>query len=78
MRLRSLVKGKAPDKDLAKKILAEAQHRGLLLLGAGVYGNVIRFLMPLVITDDELEEGLFIVEEAMRKVSANSLHKGVL
>ena len=69
---------KAPDKDLTKKILAEAQHRGLLLLGAGVYGNVIRFLMPLVITDDELEEGLFIVEEAMRKVSANSLHKGVL
>ncbi len=69
---------KAPDKDLTKKILAEAQHRGLLLLGAGVYGNVIRFLMPLVITDDELEEGLFIIEEAMRKVSANSLHKGVL
>ncbi|MGB8000661.1 MAG: 4-aminobutyrate--2-oxoglutarate transaminase [Anaerobacillus sp.] len=70
--------GKAPDKDLAKKILAEAQHRGLLLLGAGVYGNVIRFLMPLVITDDELEEGLFIVEEAMRKAAENSLHKGVL
>ncbi|WP_165998322.1 4-aminobutyrate--2-oxoglutarate transaminase [Bacillus sp. Cs-700] len=70
--------GKVPDKDLTKKILAEAQQKGLLLLGAGVYGNVIRFLMPLVITDDELEEGLFIIEEAMRKVSANLLHKGVL
>ncbi|QHA93542.1 4-aminobutyrate--2-oxoglutarate transaminase [Bacillus sp. N1-1] len=70
--------GKVPDKELTKKILAEAQQKGLLLLGAGVYGNVIRFLMPLVITDDELEEGLFIIEEAMRKVSANSLHKGVL
>jgi 4-aminobutyrate aminotransferase / (S)-3-amino-2-methylpropionate transaminase / 5-aminovalerate transaminase len=70
--------GKVPDKDLTKKILAEVQQKGLLLLGAGVYGNVIRFLMPLVITDDELEEGLFIIEEAMRKVSANSLHKGVL
>ncbi|MFP3470802.1 hypothetical protein R0J90_12240, partial [Micrococcus sp. SIMBA_144] len=66
------------DKDLTKKILAEAQQKGLLLLGAGVYGNVIRFLMPLVITDDELEEGLFIIEEVMRKVSANLLHKGVL
>jgi 4-aminobutyrate aminotransferase / (S)-3-amino-2-methylpropionate transaminase / 5-aminovalerate transaminase len=70
--------GKVPDKELTKKVLAEAQQKGLLLLGAGVYGNVIRFLMPLVITDDELEEGLFIIEEAMRKVSANSLHKGVL
>ena len=70
--------GKVPDKELTKKILLEAQHRGLLLLGAGVYGNVIRFLMPLVITDSELEEGLFIVEESMRKVSTNSLHKGVL
>ncbi|WP_226654967.1 4-aminobutyrate--2-oxoglutarate transaminase [Pseudalkalibacillus hwajinpoensis] len=70
--------GKVPDKDLTKKILAEAQQKGLLLLGAGVYGNVIRFLMPLVITDDELEEGLFIIEEAMRKVSAHALHKGVL
>ncbi len=69
---------KAPDKELTKKILAEAQQKGLLLLGAGVYGNVIRFLMPLVITDDELEEGLFIIEEAMRKVSAHALHKGVL
>ncbi|WP_273831956.1 4-aminobutyrate--2-oxoglutarate transaminase [Guptibacillus sedimenti] len=69
---------KVPDKELTKKILAEAQQKGLLLLGAGVYGNVIRFLMPLIITDDELEEGLFIIEEAMRKVSANSLHKGVL
>ncbi|WP_347548590.1 4-aminobutyrate--2-oxoglutarate transaminase [Pseudalkalibacillus hwajinpoensis] len=70
--------GKAPDKDLSKKILAEAQQRGLLLLGAGVYGNVIRFLMPLVITDDELEEGLFIIEESIRKVSTNHLDKGVL
>ncbi|MCA0172197.1 4-aminobutyrate--2-oxoglutarate transaminase [Bacillus sp. RAR_GA_16] len=69
---------KAPDKELTKKILAEAQQKGLLLLGAGVYGNVIRFLMPLVMTDDELEEGLFIIEEAMRKVSAHALHKGVL
>ena len=69
---------KSPDKELTKKILAEAQQKGLLLLGAGVYGNVIRFLMPLVITDDELEEGLFIIEEAMRKVSAHALHKGVL
>ncbi|WP_036769794.1 4-aminobutyrate--2-oxoglutarate transaminase [Pontibacillus halophilus] len=56
---------KAPAKDLTKAILANAQERGLLVLGAGLYGNVIRFLMPLVITDNELEEGLDILEQAI-------------
>ncbi|WP_226581040.1 4-aminobutyrate--2-oxoglutarate transaminase [Halobacillus litoralis] len=57
---------KAPDKPLTQKIIAEAQHAGLLVLGAGLYGNVIRFLMPLVITDEELDEGLSILEKAMK------------
>ncbi|WP_406944877.1 4-aminobutyrate--2-oxoglutarate transaminase [Halobacillus sp. SY10] len=57
---------KTPDKLLTQKIIAEAQRNGLLVLGAGLYGNVIRFLMPLVITDEELEEGLDLLEKAMK------------
>ncbi|WP_082232154.1 4-aminobutyrate--2-oxoglutarate transaminase [Halobacillus massiliensis] len=59
---------KTPDKEATAKMLAYAQQQGLLVLGAGVYGNVIRFLMPLVITDEELEEGLSIITKAVREV----------
>nr|WP_173918204.1 4-aminobutyrate--2-oxoglutarate transaminase [Halobacillus sp. Marseille-Q1614] len=59
---------KTPDKVSTAKMIAHAQQQGLLVLGAGVYGNVIRFLMPLVITDEELEEGLEIITNSVRKV----------
>jgi 4-aminobutyrate aminotransferase/(S)-3-amino-2-methylpropionate transaminase len=36
-----------PDADLTKAIVAEAAKRGLILLSCGVYGNVIRILVPL-------------------------------
>jgi 4-aminobutyrate aminotransferase/(S)-3-amino-2-methylpropionate transaminase len=47
--------------------IAAARNRGLLLLPAGTYGNVIRFLMPLTITDQELDEGLAILEQSLRE-----------
>ncbi|KHE71550.1 4-aminobutyrate--2-oxoglutarate transaminase [Halobacillus sp. BBL2006] len=59
---------KTPDKPLAGKIISDAQQNGLLILGAGVYGNVIRFLMPLVISDEELDEGLSILEKSFRTI----------
>ena len=59
---------KTPAKELASQMISTAQQNGLLVLGAGVYGNVVRFLMPLVITDEELEEGLAIIEDAVRSV----------
>ena len=55
----------SPNKLVVGKIVKEAYERGLLLLSAGVYGNVIRILMPLIITDDQLEEGLQILEESI-------------
>ncbi len=57
---------KEPDKELTAKVVAEAGKRGLLLLSAGQYGNVLRFLMPIVITDHQLEQGLTILEEALQ------------
>ena len=45
-----------------------AVERGLLLLKAGVYGNCIRVLCPLVITDAELDEALAVWEDALAHV----------
>jgi len=57
--------GKAPDKELTQRIIRRCYENGLLVLSAGTAGNVIRALMPLVITDDQLEEGLDVLEAAI-------------
>jgi 4-aminobutyrate aminotransferase-like enzyme len=46
--------------------VAAARERGLLLLTCGLYGNVIRLLPPVTIGDDDLAEGLDILETALR------------
>ena len=53
------------DPDLASRVVDEAFARGLLLLKAGVRLNCIRVLVPLVISDAELEEALGVWEEAL-------------
>ncbi len=55
---------KNPDQDKTAAITKYANNNGLLLLSAGIKGNVIRFLAPLVITDEELNKGLDILEDA--------------
>ena len=50
-----------PDADLAKAVVAEAARRGLILLSCGVYGNVIRILVPLTASDAHLAEGMAIL-----------------
>ena len=49
---------KQPAPDLAQAVIDAAMQRGLLLLKAGVHGNAIRVLCPLVLTDAELDEAL--------------------
>ncbi len=56
---------KEPAKDLVRDIVRLAYERGLIVLPAGTYGNVIRTLMPLVITEEQLEEGLDVLEGAI-------------
>jgi len=51
--------------DAAKAVTAAAREKGLILLSCGLYGNVIRLLPPLSATDEELERGLAILEEAL-------------
>jgi 4-aminobutyrate aminotransferase/(S)-3-amino-2-methylpropionate transaminase len=45
--------------------IKRASDRGVLLMRAGLYSNVIRTLVPLTITDSQLEEGLEILEGAI-------------
>ena len=56
---------KAPAADVASRIVEAAAERGLLLLKSGIYSNCIRVLVPLVITDAELDEALDVWEEAL-------------
>lgn len=65
---------KTPDKVAVGKIVKEANSRGLMLLSAGIFGNVIRLLMPLTITDEQLEEGLDILGESIEVVLSSELH----
>jgi 4-aminobutyrate aminotransferase/(S)-3-amino-2-methylpropionate transaminase len=59
-----------PDADLTKRMVAEAQKRGLILLSCGVYANVIRVLVPLVASDALLDEGLDIMAAALAAAQA--------
>ncbi|MBZ0330601.1 4-aminobutyrate--2-oxoglutarate transaminase [Halomonas sp. ANAO-440] len=66
-----LVSNKAnhtPDADLAGALCKKAREKGLILLSCGLYGNTIRFLMPVTIEDEILEEGLAIVEESLKEL----------
>jgi len=58
----------APDETLA--ILKAAFRKGVIAMRAGLFTNGIRFLPPLVITDDQLSEGLGVIEQALTDVEA--------
>jgi 4-aminobutyrate aminotransferase/(S)-3-amino-2-methylpropionate transaminase len=60
-----------PDNERAAQVAENAVQDGLLLLTAGQHGNVIRTLMPLPITDDELEEGLSILVRAVSETASH-------
>lgn len=55
-----------PDPSTAKKIAAACLSKKLLLLTCGTYGNVIRWIPPLIVTRDQVEEALMIFADAFR------------
>jgi 4-aminobutyrate aminotransferase/(S)-3-amino-2-methylpropionate transaminase len=63
---------KEPAPELATAVVEHAAARGLLLLKAGVYSNVIRVLVPLVIADGELDEALDVWEESLEAAFADA------
>ena len=56
---------KMPAAALTSATTAAARERGLILLSCGLYGNVIRILVPLVVSDENLDRGLDLLEEAL-------------
>jgi 4-aminobutyrate aminotransferase-like enzyme len=53
----------------AAATLAGARARGLLLLTCGLYGNVVRLLPPVTISDEDAAQGLDILETALREAA---------
>ncbi len=58
-----------PDPETTTKIVKSCHTEGVLVLTAGTYGNVLRFLPPLVISDELLNEGLDVLEKAIVSAS---------
>lgn len=61
-----------PAKEETEAILRACYERGLIVLSAGTYGNVIRLLVPLIATDEQIDEGLAVLESAFQAVTASS------
>ena len=60
---------KEPAGDEAGELVKRCYEKGLIVLRCGAYHNVIRILMPLVITDDELERGFAILEDRLKEIA---------
>ncbi len=72
MRALELVKSaetREPAKEETEQVLKFCRDKGLIVLSAGSYGNVIRLLVPLVVTDEQFDEGLNILEAALAAVA---------
>jgi 4-aminobutyrate aminotransferase/(S)-3-amino-2-methylpropionate transaminase len=55
---------KDPNPAAMAAVIKDCQSKGVLILTAGTYGNVIRFLPPIVISDELLKDALSVLEEA--------------
>jgi len=72
MQALELVRSKAtrqPADEETKQVSQYCYEHGLILITAGSYGNVIRLLMPLVITDSQMDEALDVLEAALASVA---------
>ena len=58
-------KGREPVPELTNAINAETLKRGLITIRAGLYGNCLRFLPPLNISDEQIDEGMTVLGEAI-------------
>ncbi|MDQ6946374.1 MAG: 4-aminobutyrate--2-oxoglutarate transaminase [Actinomycetota bacterium] len=65
-----------PDPEATTAVAAACHRRGLLVLTAGTFSNVLRFLPPLVIPDQLLTEGLDVLHEAFAELEQGRLNSG--
>jgi len=66
-----------PAEEETKQVAQYCYEHGLVLITAGTYGNVIRLLVPLVITDAQMDEALDVLESALRQVAESKHHAAV-
>ena len=62
-------KTKTPNPELTKKLVTTCYERGVVVMSAGTYSNVIRFLVPLSIDDATLNEGLDVIEKTLKELA---------
>lgn len=60
-----------PDADLCSKIVQGCSDNGLIVISAGTHKNIIRILSPLVITTEQLDQGMTILENEIKKAINN-------
>lgn len=61
---------KVPHPEVVNALVQSCVKKGLIIESAGIYGNVIRFLAPLVMSDEQLEAGFYILETAIKEYLA--------
>ena len=61
-----------PAPELTKRLTARARELGLILLSCGIYGNVVRILVPITAEDAVVDEGLAILARAAADVLADT------
>ena len=59
---------KTPDKAAAQGVVRHAYEHGVILMACGTHGNVLRFLVPLTLTYEQLDEGLAVIEDGLRQL----------
>ncbi len=59
-----------PATDIANTLKTEAAKKGLLILNCGVYGNVLRIMVPLTVSDGTLNEGIDIIESILTEIAS--------
>lgn len=69
MELVATREGKEPLSEAVSEVVENAAQKGLLLKSAGSFGNVIRFLSPLCLTERQIDTGLSIMKECIEKVN---------
>lgn len=62
--------GHDPDPDAVKALTTDSFNKGLVLLSCGIFANTIRLLAPLTIPDDQLDEGLDILESSLKEIGS--------
>jgi len=61
------LKTQEPAKELTGKVVQYCLEQGVMLISAGIFSNVTRLLIPLVVTDEQLDRGLTVLEQSILK-----------